>query len=95
VHRLQVESLNRQPRPRIITTSFADRQNLNVRTGIRRYTRLTNAISRRIENHATVVAVYYFSYNCVKIPGTLRATPAMAVNVMDRLVGSIRPGCDA
>jgi hypothetical protein len=44
--------------------------------GIRRYTRLTNAFSRKIENHSAAVALYYFAYNFIKIHGTLRCTPA-------------------
>ena len=52
---------------------------------IRRYTRLTNAFSRKIENHAAAVALYYFAYNFIKIHGTLRVTPAMAAGVTDRL----------
>lgn len=73
------------PDPAHISTSFAERQNLNVRMNIRRYTRLTNAFSRKIENHAAAVALYYFSYNFVKIHRTLRVTPAMAANVTNRL----------
>ena len=53
--------------------------------GLRRYTRLTNAFSKKMENHAAAVALYYFSYNLVKIHGTLRTTPAMAAGVTDRL----------
>jgi len=53
--------------------------------GLRRYTRLTNAFSRKIENYAAAVALYYFAYNFIKIHGTLRCTPAMAAGVTDRL----------
>jgi len=67
-----------------ISTSFVGRQNLSVRMGLRRYTRLTNAFSRKMENHAAAVALYYFSYNFVKIHGTLRTTPAMAAGVTNR-----------
>ena len=73
------------PDPAHISTSFAERQNLSVRTSIRRYTRLTNAFSRKIENHTAAVALYYFSYNFVQIHRTLRTTPAMAAGVVDRL----------
>ena len=73
------------PDPDHISTSFAERQNLSVRMSIRRYTRLTNAFSRKIENHAAAVALYYFAYNFIKIHGTLRTTPAMAAGVTDRL----------
>src|ERR1035437_2294656 len=73
------------PDPKHISTSFAERQNLSVRMGLRRYTRLTNAFSRKIENHSAAVALYYFTYNFIKIHGTLRYTPAMAAGVTDRL----------
>ena len=46
---------------------------------------MTNAFSRKMENHADAVALYYFSYNVVKIHGALRTTPAMAAGVTDRL----------
>jgi hypothetical protein len=52
---------------------------------LRRYTRLTNAFSRKLENHAAAVALYYFSYNLIKIHGTLRMSPAMAAGVTTRL----------
>jgi IS1 family transposase len=73
------------PDPKHISTSFAERQNLSVRMGNRRYTRVTNAFSRKLENHAAAVALYYFAYNFVKIHRTLRVTPAMAAGVTDRL----------
>jgi IS1 family transposase len=73
------------PDPDHISTSFAERQNLSVRMSIRRYTRLTNAFSRKLENHAAAVALYYFAYNFIKIHRTLRVTPAMAAGVTDRL----------
>jgi IS1 family transposase len=74
-----------RPDPEHISTSFVERQNLSVRMNIRRYTRLTNAFSRKIENHSAAVALYYFSYNFVKIHRSLRCTPAMAAGVTDRL----------
>jgi hypothetical protein len=73
------------PDPEHISTSFVERQNLSVRMSLRRYTRLTNAFSRKIENHAAAVALYYFTYNFVKIHRTLRVTPAMAAGVTNRL----------
>lgn len=73
------------PAPAHISTSFAERQNWTVRTNMRRYTRLSNGFSRKIENHAAAVALYYFAYNFVRIHRTLRVTPAMAAGVTDRL----------
>ncbi len=73
------------PDPKHISTSFVERQNLNVRMTNRRYTRLTNAFSRKIENHAASVALGYFAYNFINIHRTLRMTPAMAAGVTTRL----------
>jgi IS1 family transposase len=73
------------PDPKHISTSFVERQNLSVRMSLRRYTRLTNAFSRKLDNNAAAVALYYFAYNFTKIHGTLRTTPAMAAGVTDRL----------
>ena len=68
-----------------ISTSFVERQNLSVRMTNRRYTRLTNGFSKKIENHAASVALGYFAYNFIKIHRTLRTSPAMAAGVTNRL----------
>jgi IS1 family transposase len=68
-----------------ISTSFVERQNWSVRTAMRRYTRLSNGFSRKIENHTAAIALNYFAYNFIKIHRSLRATPAMAAGVTDRL----------
>ncbi|HLJ28330.1 MAG TPA: DDE-type integrase/transposase/recombinase [Candidatus Angelobacter sp.] len=68
-----------------ISTSFVERQNWTVRTNNRRYTRLSNGFSRKIENHAASVALGYFAYNFIKIHRTLRMSPAMAAGVVNRL----------
>ena len=73
------------PDPKHISTSYVERQNWTVRTNMRRYTRLSNGFSRKIENHWAAVALNYFAYNFIKIHGTLRVTPAMAAGVTDRL----------
>jgi hypothetical protein len=73
------------PNPRHISTSIVERQNWSVRTAMRRYTRLSNGFSRKIEDHAAAVALYYFSYNFIKIHRTLRVSPAMAAGVTDRV----------
>ena len=59
--------------------------NLTMRMGMRRFTRLTNAFSKKIENHAAAVALGYFAYNFIKNHRTLRVIPAMAAGVTDRL----------
>jgi hypothetical protein len=68
-----------------IGTSYIERQNLSVRMTDRRFTRLTNAFSKKIENHMAAVAPGYFAYNFIKIHLTLRVTPAMAAGVTDQL----------
>jgi len=68
-----------------ISTSFVERQNWTVRTNMRRYTRLSNGFSRKIENHGAAVALNYFAYNFIKIHRTLRCSPAMAAGVTNRL----------
>jgi IS1 family transposase len=73
------------PDPKHISTSFAERQNLNLRMHMRRFTRLTNAFSKKVENHALNVALFTFYYNFVRIHKTLRVTPAMAAGVTDKL----------
>ncbi len=73
------------PDPKHISTSFIERQNLTMRMSMRRFTRLTNAFSKKIENHIAAIAIHYFHYNFVRIHKTLRVTPAMAARVTDRL----------
>jgi IS1 family transposase len=60
-----------------ISTSFVERQNLNLRMGVRRFTRLTNAFSKKFENHCHMVAIYHAYYNFCRVHQTLRVTPAM------------------
>ncbi len=73
------------PDPKHISTLYAERQNLTMRMHMRRFTRLTNAFSKKFENHAHMVASYAVWYNWVPIHKTLRVTPAMAVGLTDRL----------
>ena len=73
------------PDPKHISTSFVERQNLSMRMSMRRYTRLTNAFSRKIENHAAMVAIYFMWYNFGRIHQTLRVTPAMEAGVTDHV----------
>lgn len=74
-----------EPDPKHISTSYAERSNLNIRMHTRRFTRLTNAFSKKVENHAHSVALFAMYYNFVRIHKTLRTTPAMAANVTKRL----------
>jgi len=73
------------PDPRYVSTSFAERSNLNVRMHTRRFTRLTNAFSKKVENHAHSVALFAMYYNFVRTHKTLRMTPAMAAGVTSQL----------
>jgi len=69
------------PDPKHISTSYVERQNLNMRMSMRRFTRLTNAFSKKIENHAHAIALHFMYYNFGRIHKTLRTTPAMAAGV--------------
>jgi IS1 family transposase len=73
------------PDPKHVSTSFAERQNLTLRMQSRRFTRLTNAFSKKLENHALSVALHYMHYNFCRIHKTLRITPAMAAGVTDHV----------
>lgn len=68
-----------------IGTSYVERQNLTMRMSMRRFTRLTNAFSKKVENHIAAVSLHTMYYNFVRIHQTLRTTPAMAAGVTDRL----------
>jgi len=74
-----------RPDPRHVSTSYVERQNLTMRMHMRRFTRLTNGFSKKVENHANAVALHFAYYNLVKVHKTLRMTPAMAAGVTDRL----------
>jgi IS1 family transposase len=74
-----------KPDPAHISTSYVERQNLTMRMAMRRFTRLTNAFSKKLENHAHAVALHFFHYNFCRIHKTLRITPAMAAGVTDRV----------
>jgi IS1 family transposase len=73
------------PDPKHVSTSFSERQNLNIRMGNRRMTRLTNAFSKKAENHAHMMAIYFMHYNFVRIHQTLKVTPARAAGVTSKL----------
>ncbi len=73
------------PDPRHVSTSYAERQNLTMRMHMRRFTRLTNAFSKKFENHVHMVALYTVWYNFVRQHKSLRVSPAMAAGLADRL----------
>lgn len=73
------------PDPNHISTSYVERQNLTMRMCMRRFTRLTNAFSKKIENHAAALALYFMYYNFGRIHKTLRCTPAMEAGLADHV----------
>jgi IS1 family transposase len=81
------KKIRREGNPDInhVSTSYVERQNLTIRMHMRRFTRLTNAFSKKVENHAHAVALHMMYYNFVRIHKTLRVTPAMQAGVADRL----------
>ena len=73
------------PGPNLISTSYVERQNLTMRMSMRRFTRLTNAFSKKIDNHAAALALYFVFYNFCRIHKTLRMTPAIAAGITNTL----------
>ena len=73
------------PDAKHVSTSYVERQNLTMRMQMRRFTRLTNAFSKKFENHVHMVALYTVWYNFVKVHGKLRMSQAMAAGVNDKL----------
>jgi len=81
------------PDPKHVSTSFVERQNLSMRMSIRRFTRLTNAFSKKVENHAAAVTIWFMYYNFCRVHQTLRVTPAMEAGIADH-VWSLDEMCD-
>ena len=71
--------------PAEISTSFVERGNLSVRMGCRRFTRLTNGFSKKLEHHAAAVALYVAHYNMCRVHESIRTTPAVALGIADRV----------
>lgn len=81
----QIHQISGDPDVRHISTSFIERQNLTMRMSMRRFTRLTNAFSKKVDNHFYAVALYFMYYNFGRIHKTLRVTPAMECGVADHV----------
>lgn len=77
--------LSGNPDSQHISTSYVERMNLNLRMGLRRFTRLTNAFSKKFENHCYAVAIYFAYYNFCRVHQTLRITPAMEAGLTDHV----------
>src|SRR4051812_4289071 len=82
---IRKETITGKPDPKHVSTSYTERANLTMRMSRRRFTRLTNAFSKKLENHEHMVALYALWYNFVRIHKTLRTSPAMAAGIETRL----------
>jgi IS1 family transposase len=81
----QLKAIAGRPDPKHISTSFVERSNLSMRMGIRRFTRLTNGFSKKVENHAAAVGLYLMHYNFCRVHRTLRVTPCMEAGLTDHI----------
>ncbi len=79
------QTITGRPDPAYINTSHVERQNLTMRMGMRRFTRLTNGFSKRVENHAAAVSIHFMHYNFCRVHQTLKTTPAVAAGVADHV----------
>jgi len=79
------DAVTGNPDPDHVNTSFVERRNLTMRMHMRRFTRLTNGFSKKVENHAHAVALHFMFYNFCRIHKTLRVTPAMQAGVADHV----------
>lgn len=81
----ETKAITGNPNPEHISTSFVERQNLTMRKDMRRFTRLTNAFSKKVDNHAAAIALHFMYYNFVRIHQTLKTTPVIAAGVTTKL----------
>jgi hypothetical protein len=80
-----MKTVSGDPDPKHVSTSYVERPNLTMRMGMRRFTRLTNGFSKKIQNHAAMVAIHAVCYNFARIHKTLRITPAMAAGLSNHI----------
>jgi len=81
----EMKTVSGDPDPKHVSTSFVERQNLSMRMSIRRFTRLTNAFSKKVENHAAAMTLWFAYYNFCRVHQTLRVTPAMEAGLSDHV----------
>jgi IS1 family transposase len=81
----EMKTVSGNPNPKHVSASFVERQNLSMRMSIRRFTRLTNAFSKKVENHAAAVALWFMYYNFCRVHQTLRVTPAMEAGISNHV----------
>ncbi|HZU31995.1 MAG TPA: IS1 family transposase [Candidatus Angelobacter sp.] len=82
---IETKVLSGNPDSRHISTSYVERQNLTMRMSMRRFTRLTNGFSKKLENHEHMLAIYFMYYNFCRVHQTLRVTPAMEAGLTDHV----------
>ena len=82
---VETEAIIGNPDRKHISTSYVERQNLTMRMGMRRFTRLTNGFSKKVENHAAAISLHFLHYNFARVHKTLKMTPAMASGLTDHV----------
>jgi IS1 family transposase len=81
----EMKTVSGDPDPKYVSTSYVERQNLSMRMSMRRFTRLTNGFSKKVENHGHAVALYFMYYNFCRVHSSLRITPAMEAGIADHV----------
>ena len=82
---IKVKERTGNPDPKHISTSYVERSNLTARMGMRRFTRLTNGFSKRLENHKHAIALHHFHYNFIRVHQTIQTTPAMMAGIANKV----------
>jgi IS1 family transposase len=81
----ETKVISGRPKSEHVSTSFVERQNLTMRMGMRRFTRLTNGFSKKVENHLYAIAIHFMHYNFCRVHATLRVSPAMEAGIADHV----------